>query len=294
VALRRSYDVAATVERDFEEARVGAGLSVDQQILATSSRAASTPTEIDMPEGVAVGPPNSTPGLTLRELYDAYMSDPTRDWSPRTRLAYDTTRRLVLAIVGETTTVRSITRAHCRTLIDTLRWLPRNALKLYPRLSPIEIAAKAKQAERTDLMSPSNINTYLNKVSGVFNWAVKEEMMDRNPAKGLRVPDATLRRDKRRPFSISQLAMIFAAPLYTGCRDDGHGYAVPGDPQPELSGRHLRLLHTAKFVAQLFNGFADMFVPAACFRRHPDAAEVLVSWPIAEPAPHLEQGVVHH
>ena len=41
----------------------------------------------------------------------------------------------------------------------------------YPRLGPVEIAARAKQTERADLMSPSNIN----KVSGVFNWAVKEE-----------------------------------------------------------------------------------------------------------------------
>jgi hypothetical protein len=28
-------------------------------------------------------------GATLRELYEAYMTDPTRDWSSRTRLAYD-------------------------------------------------------------------------------------------------------------------------------------------------------------------------------------------------------------
>jgi site-specific recombinase XerC len=70
-------------------------------------------------------------------------------------------------------------------------------------------------------MSPGNITTYLNKVGGVFNWAVKEEVMDRNPAKGLKVPDQTLRRDKRLPFSIAQLRAIFAAPLYTGCRDDG-------------------------------------------------------------------------
>lgn len=187
------------------------------------------------------------PDLSLRELYDLYMSDPTRDWSPRTRLSYETTRKLVLAIMGENTPVRSISRAHCRTLIETLRWLPRNALTRYPRLNPVEIAARAKEAERTDLVSPSNINTYLNKVGGVFNWAVKEEMMDRNPAKGLKVPDATLRRDKRLPFSDTQLRSIFAAPLYTGCRDDGHGYAVPGDCRPRNARFWIPLI-------SLFNG----------------------------------------
>ena len=171
-------------------------------------------------------------GPTLREVYDAYMTDPTRDWSPRTRFAYETTRRLVLAVLGEDRPVRSITRAHCRDLIETLRWLPRHASKLYPGLGPVEIAEKSREAGRTDLISPANLNAYLNKLGGVFNWAVKEEMMDRNPAQALKVPDPTLRRDKRLPFSTGQLQAIFSAPLYTGCRDDGHGYAVPGDNRP--------------------------------------------------------------
>ena len=66
----------------------------------------------------------------------------------------------------------------------------------------------------------------------MFNWAVKEEMIDRNPAQGRRVPDPTLRRDKRLPFSTAQLRAIFATPLYTGCLDDGNGYATPGTSRP--------------------------------------------------------------
>lgn len=128
--------------------------------------------------------------------------------------------------------MRTITRAHCRALIDVLRWLPRNASKLYPGLEPGEIAAIAKEADRADLISPANVNAYLNKLGGVFNWAVKEQMLDRNPAHGLKVPDPMLRRDKRLPFSTDQLQAIFNAPLYTGCRDDGHGYAAPGDVRP--------------------------------------------------------------
>jgi integrase len=160
------------------------------------------------------------------------MADPTRDWSPRTRFAYETTRRIVLAVLGEETPVRSITRAQCRDLIETLRWLPRNASKLYPGIGPVEIAARARAEGRTDLINVANLNAYLNKLGGVFNWAVKEEMMDRNPAQGLKVPDPMLRRDKRLPFSITQLRAIFAAPLYTGCQNDGHGYARPGSLRP--------------------------------------------------------------
>ena len=81
VALRRSYDVAAAIERDFEEARFGAGLSVDQRILARSSRTALASAKTSLPESVSVAPPDPAPGVTLRELYDAYRSGPTRDWS---------------------------------------------------------------------------------------------------------------------------------------------------------------------------------------------------------------------
>jgi len=231
VALRRSPQVAAEIERDFEIARWRAGLVVDQMILSGLPRQAAT--SVMQAREPATGPiKRANEGPTLREVYDAYMADPTRDWSPRTRFAYETTRRVVMAVLGEDTPVKSITRAHCRDLIEAIRCLPRNASKRYPRLSPVEAAARAREVGDTDLISPANLNAYLNKLGGVFNWAVKEEMIDRNPAQGLRVPDPILRRDKRHPFSTTQLQAIFSAPLYTGCHDDGHGYAVPGDNRP--------------------------------------------------------------
>lgn len=87
VALRRSYEVAATIERDFEQARARAGLSVDQRILAQPIASALAPAKIAVPEIAAVGSSDPAPRVTLRDLYDAYMSDPTRDRSPRTPLA---------------------------------------------------------------------------------------------------------------------------------------------------------------------------------------------------------------
>ena len=47
------------------------------------------------------------------------------------------------------------------------------------------------------------------------------------------MPDPVLRREKRLPFTMTQLQAIFAAPLYVGCQDDGHGYARPGDQKPK-------------------------------------------------------------
>jgi len=123
VALKRSHQVAAAIERDFEIARSQIGQNADSMILA-QPRAHAAPNLNEKVEKVA------SKSITLRELYDAYMSDPTRDWSPTTRTAYETTRRMVLAILGAETPIRSITRAQCREMIDVLRWLPRNSSKL--------------------------------------------------------------------------------------------------------------------------------------------------------------------
>ncbi|MFC5373527.1 DUF6538 domain-containing protein [Brevundimonas faecalis] len=248
VAKRRALRVAAQIEHEFEIARSKVGHSVDPIILegfAQRASGAAAPVVVE---------PEAPTGVTLGDLYDAYMSDPTRDWSPTTRMAYQTTKRIVLAILGGDTPVRSITRSQCREMIEVLRWQPRNASKLFPKLSPVEIAERAKAEGRTDLINAANINTYLNKLGGVLNWAVKEEMLDRNPAQGLRVPDPTARRDKRLPFSTGQLKTIFAAPLYTGCRDDGHGYATPGPERPK----------NARFWIPLLSMFGGLRLNEAC------------------------------
>jgi integrase len=233
VAVSRSHQIAAELERQFEAARAQAGLPVDQTILVpVEGQTAQAAPALSHRSAAGLAEEDAARGPTLREVYDAYMSDPTRDWSPRTQLAYQTTRTRALAILGEDTPMRSITRAHCRELIEVMRGLPRHASKLYPGLSAREIAAKAKEEGRTDLISAANLNAYLNKLCGVFNWAMKEQLIDRNPAVGLRVPDPTLRREKRLPYSTAQLRAIFSAPLYRGCQDDGHGYARRGSNRP--------------------------------------------------------------
>jgi integrase len=65
-----------------------------------------------------------------------------------------------------------------------------------------------------------------------MHWAIDEGYIDRNPLKGLKLPDPVKKRDKRRPFSIEQLRSIFHSPLFTGCIDDERGYAVEGPARP--------------------------------------------------------------
>ena len=151
----------------------------------------------------------------------------------RTRNSYDTCRKLAVAIIGADLPIRDFARAHCRDFIETLRFLPKNANKRFPRLSPRQAAEKARDGKLDNLISSANVNAYLTDLSSFLNWAVQEEYLDRNPARGLRLPDEVAKRNKRFPFSPTQLKKIFNAPLYRGCVDGERGYFLSGTERPQ-------------------------------------------------------------
>ncbi|WP_093454608.1 phage integrase SAM-like domain-containing protein [Sphingomonas sp. YR710] len=127
--------------------------------------------------------------VTIQQVCDRYLGDPTVGRTQKSLVGYRTTYSTILAIIGPEMPVENITREVCRELLSVLQELPSNARKRWPKLSPREAAAKAK-VDRTPSMSSANINEYMNKFSTLLNWAVKEGLLGRNPAKGLRLAEA--------------------------------------------------------------------------------------------------------
>ena len=186
---------------------------------------------------IETAPPPSTNAqpdklLTLGEAYRSYIDDPTRAWTTNTREAYETSRRLAIAVIGGAVAVSSISRAHCRDMLDVLRFLPANASKLFPKLSPREAADRARLRGGIKIISAAHANSLMSNMSSFLNWAVNEELLARNPARGLRLPDPVNKRDKRLPFEREQLHAIFNAPLYRGCVDGERGYNKVGSQRP--------------------------------------------------------------
>nr|WP_230281896.1 site-specific integrase [Croceicoccus sp. Ery15] len=171
------------------------------------------------------------PPQTFSDIANQYLDDPTSSRTAKSKAIYRTTYAAFASIFETDIPAASITREMCREALGVLQTLPSNASKRWPDLTLRELAAKAR-AEGIPAMSPANVNEYMNKLSTLFNWAVKEEKITRNPAKGLRIADLVARRDKRKPFSTVQLRRIFNAPIYRGCRDDGAGFACAGDAKP--------------------------------------------------------------
>jgi integrase len=169
---------------------------------------------------------------TMRQAFELFRSDPAKQRTRKTDLHYLNLIELTVGLWGEQRAIRTIDREACRELLDTLLWLPTNAGKRFPKLSPIAASRMSKQKGLTGTLSPASINGYMTKFRAVMNYAANEGWIERNPAKGLQVIDRVRRRDKRLPFSTEQLRLIFDAPIYRGCLDDWSGYSTPGHVRP--------------------------------------------------------------
>jgi integrase len=229
VAARRLPSVVARIEMEIEQARAMAGMPIDPALIL--------PLNDDSDVRPSASPPapsrvQADTALTLGEAYRSYIDDPTRAWTANTREAYETSRKLAIAVIGEALPIASVSRTHCRDFLDVLRFLPANAGKLFPKLSPREAADRARLRGDIKIISAANANSLMSNTSSFLNWAVNEELLARNPARGLRLPDPVNKRDKRLPFEREQLHAIFNAPLYRGCVDGERGYNKVGNQRP--------------------------------------------------------------
>jgi len=183
--------------------------------------------------GAAPAPERPRSALTLRELVERYKNAPERaGLSNKTKAGYAVIFRALTELLGPEKALDRITRDDCRRVQDILTALPPNATKRFPRLTLEQAAMKAK-AEGLPPLKPAAANSYLNNLASIFNWAVREQLMERNPAKGLRIADKNGgKKGRKKPFTLEQLKAIFNAPLYTGCENDEEGYARPGPNRP--------------------------------------------------------------
>ena len=218
----------------FEAARREIGLGYDARLIAGSDCVATMPLPISQRSGPVPSEPDpltaapfEVVALTLSDIYDRFLTDPTRRRSARTMLAHHTTRRVVEDVLGASTPMAQISREACRELLDILRWLPVNVGKKFPGLSVRDAAERAKKDDRIKTINATNLNAYMARLTTMLNWAVAEEYIGRNPARGLQWASTVHPQDRRAPFASWQLARIFDAPHFGGGEATGARYWVP-------------------------------------------------------------------
>lgn len=170
--------------------------------------------------------------MTFSDLFRHFQADPSKVRAPKTQMIYDGLLWITSSVWGENRLLTSIDRSACRELLEVLRWLPSNPAKRFPGMSAFQAAKMAKKQDLKSTLSPGSINGYMAKLRALMTFAVNEGWIDRNPATGLSVVDPVRDKDKRLPFSPSQLRLIFNAPIYRGCVNDERRFATPGPNRP--------------------------------------------------------------
>lgn len=151
-----------------------------------------------------------TSSTTVGRLIELFKSDPKRDRiSVKGKLGYEVIFRMLEELCGFDALVSSIDREKCREILDLFRRLPVNGTKKYPGKSLRELASIVG-ARR---ISEGTLKGHMSNLSALFAFAVREHMIDRNPAAALySVPKGA--RNKRLPFSSEQLRKIFQHPPF--------------------------------------------------------------------------------
>ena len=178
--------------------------------------------------GAAVHPvaQDDQTGLTLAELIEQFETETTPRIGFSKRVEYQALFRALRDVWGDHKPIREVTRADCRAVRDLFAGLPPNSMKRWPRLTLAQAAERAKR-EGLSTLSIGTVNGYMAKLSTMLRWATREEFVDRNPAEALQVAQPGNPRDARRPFSIGQLNLIFAAPPFVPRDDHGATFWAP-------------------------------------------------------------------
>jgi len=150
------------------------------------------------------------PLRTVNDLIDAYDEAESGRWSQSTVVAKQPVYRLLRDAIGDRP-VEQITREDARSIVKLVEGLPAGLGKV-KALAGMNVPEAVEAAKRLGLrtIAPGTINRgYLVHISGMFNWARKEQWIVANPFEGLSVHDPVPDEDKRDPFRLDHLQKLF-------------------------------------------------------------------------------------
>ena len=122
----------------------------------------------------------SADGITLSELSELFLkSRINRGFGAKTIKDYQDSNKLLLEVFGEIP-IDSLEHQHGRDYIDILRQLPSNRTKKYPGKSIKELV----QIKNADLISQRTVTKDVERVSALFNWAIKQGYTNQSVFRG--------------------------------------------------------------------------------------------------------------
>ena len=152
--------------------------------------------------------------IKCSELIDLYIKTKIRDGEWIKEIIPDIKSRLsYLVDILNDMYIQDVTREDMRRLRETLKMLPPNrSRKKEYRDKTIAQLIKQKHPQ---VLSVKTINIVVEAISSLFEWCIREKILDFNPAKRLQVKDDRLEIDLRESFSVEDLAKIFSHPIFS-------------------------------------------------------------------------------
>lgn len=147
-------------------------------------------------------------------IIDLYIKTKINDGEWRKEIIPDIKSRLsYLVDILDDMNIQDITREDMRRLRDTLQVLPPNRSRRKEfRDKTIAQIVKMKPSQ---VLSVKTVNIVVEAISSMFEWCIREKILDFNPAKKLQVKDDRLEIDLREAFSIADLDQIFTHPIFS-------------------------------------------------------------------------------
>jgi hypothetical protein len=133
---------------------------------------------------------------------------------------------LIREIVGDQTQIDAIDYDACLRARTVLARLPANRTKLYPDL-PIDQAIARAEKDGKPLLAPVTQERYLGALRDILDLAAKKRLISVNPAEGLKPikRDAVAASEKRKPFTLQQIADFFKSGFYAECAKQSPAFA---------------------------------------------------------------------
>lgn len=165
--------------------------------------------------------------ITLDELITRFDGDFDREnLQPKTRDEAKLVFGILRELLGGATPVGEITRDQLKNLRMICLELPAHYKISYKGKSLQEIPALAKADGKLPMMK-STFNKRMTVISGLFNYAVKEQIISSSPALGLTV-EVPPKEDGSSTYNLEDLNKFFSGPLYQSFSEKPERM-IPGD-----------------------------------------------------------------
>jgi integrase len=198
--------------------------------------------------------PEEEPSEPLSKIIDLYAQEQVtaRRWSEKSRDEILKSLAFLQEVIGDLP-AKTIDHKAMREFKQTLLRLPanRNKIAIYRDKTIKELL----EMEIDQTLSVATVNKTLDRVSTLFNWAVRNGFMDRNPASAMQLPEDKRADEYRETFTAEDLTKIFHSRLYLqGTPEKSYHFWLPilglftGARIEELCQLHLDDIHQQEGV----------------------------------------------